>query len=126
MMTRRKDESYRIAVGTGDGSSITEHFGQCAEWSVIEVSNDRGYFLEKRRAFPILDGHDDESIAKAIESLKDCRAVLVRKIGPVIERRLLRSGISVFESSGPIWNAVDKLIQYYNRIDGKIDKSRII
>ncbi|MDR1916225.1 MAG: hypothetical protein LBQ58_06605 [Synergistaceae bacterium] len=108
---------YRIAVGTNDGNFVTEHFGRCAVWTIIEVAGDSWRVAQKRELFPGMGGHDDEAIRKTVAGLEDCRAVLVRKIGPGAERRLTASGIAAFEVNGPISDAIEKLTQYYKRID---------
>ncbi|GHV32919.1 hypothetical protein FACS1894167_15880 [Synergistales bacterium] len=111
--------SYRIAVGTSDGENVTEHFGQCAKWTIMEAGDDGVWrFLESRAAPPSSGGaHDDEALRKFVEILGDCRAVLVSKIGPGAERMLSRASITAFERSGAIDGALRKLAEYYARTE---------
>ncbi|MDR0722950.1 MAG: dinitrogenase iron-molybdenum cofactor biosynthesis protein [Treponema sp.] len=111
--------SWRIAVASLDGVLITEHFGRSRWFYIIDVQRDgRGVLVERRSVPPLCEGgsHTVTGMEARIESLKDCVAVLVAKIGPTAQQRLALAGISVFEEPAELETAVKQVAAYYLRI----------
>ncbi|MHB9292270.1 dinitrogenase iron-molybdenum cofactor biosynthesis protein [Hollandina sp. SP2] len=111
--------SWRIAVASIDGVLITEHFGRSRWFYIIDVQRDgTGVLVERRSVPPLCEGgnHTVTGMEARIESLKDCVAVLVAKIGPTAQQRLILAGISVFEEPAELETAVKQVAAYYLRI----------
>jgi nitrogen fixation protein NifX len=108
---------YRIAVGSRDGKAVTEHFGGCGMFLIIDAdSGESSWSFEGFR--PVTSAcsggeHDENSLSDMAEALSDCQLVLVSKIGPPAEAALRREGIDVIEYHGLIEDAMKRLLQYY-------------
>lgn len=110
---------YRVAIGTKDKLNITEHFGQCSNFSIIEIDQetDENRFVEDRKTdFSLQCGeHHDEMINSKIEALKDCQIVLVNQIGGQSEKLLQHNGIIALQSQSSIESALRKIQKFYKR-----------
>lgn len=108
---------YKIAVASRDGKAVTEHFGGCKQFFIVNIdSEEKNYTFEGFRSVtpPCADGgHSDTVLSAAAEALSDCRIVLVAKIGPPAELVLKRNGIDVLEYHGLIEDALKRIMQYY-------------
>lgn len=73
----------KLAVATKDHIAINEHFGHAKQFSVYSVSETGCELLETREvANYCLGQHADESAMPGIlETIKDCYAVFVARIG---------------------------------------------
>ncbi|WP_053242220.1 NifB/NifX family molybdenum-iron cluster-binding protein [Clostridium sp. DMHC 10] len=76
--------SYRIAVGSSDGVYIDEHFATALQFLIYEVKGDNYEFIEKRNNEELCEcsRYHENRFAPLVEKIKDCRAILVGKIGP--------------------------------------------
>jgi len=117
----RKLKTYRIAVASSDGKTINEHFGKAVSFLVYDTGKEGYTFIEKRNVTPLncKSEHTEESLAPNIEALKDCTAVVVVKIGDPVRRAFERNGVSVFEKTESIDNALTKLAAYYTKTQGE-------
>jgi len=109
------NKTYRIAAASTDGKTINEHFGKAAVFLIYEIG-EKGYtFIEERKVAPLScdGGHTEDGILSTLDTLKDCTAVIAVKVGGSVKRALEINGISVFEASGSIDNALVKLTAYY-------------
>ncbi len=110
---------YRIAVGTKDGVYVTEHFGQCGRFQILEVDQeqDEAVLIEERDTANQTGcgGHQEEQIRDKIQSINDCKIVLVRQIGGQSEKLLNHNGIIALQYQGTIEGALQKVKQYYKR-----------
>jgi predicted Fe-Mo cluster-binding NifX family protein len=106
---------YKIAVGSRDGKVVTEHFGGCEHFAIIDVDPETQNFefLGFRDVTPPCEsgGHNDNRLDAVAQVLSDCRIVLVSRIGSGAEAALTRKGVDVLEYSGLIEDAVKKIIQ---------------
>jgi len=114
------NKTYRIAAASTDGKTINEHFGKAASFLIYDIGKESRTFVEKRSVTPLNceSDHTEESLASNIEALKDCTAVVVVKIGGPVRRAFEINGISVFEKSDSIDNALSKLAAYYLKTQG--------
>lgn len=106
---------YRIGVATSDGIVVNQHFGRAAQFSIVDVGGDGELrFVENRSVEPICIGrnHDESRLEANIEQLRDCRYILVSRIGPEAANALERHGISAFQIPGIIRDSIDKLLAY--------------
>lgn len=51
--------------------------------------------------------------------IADCRCIVCTKIGRSILRQFQQRAISTFDVTMPIDEALPKIVQYYNKIDGR-------
>jgi predicted Fe-Mo cluster-binding NifX family protein len=109
--------SVRIAVATTDGKVVNEHFGRAGAFYILEIDSEGYRLLETRETAPVCGGgsHNDSAMARRIDLLSDCKAVLVSKAGPDAKRALALAGVSLFEIGMFIDEAMDKLRVYYNK-----------
>jgi predicted Fe-Mo cluster-binding NifX family protein len=111
--------AWRVAAASIEGTMVTEHFGRSKVFYIVDIQPDGSFAVRERRAVDPLcnEGHHSESaFGAAIESLRDCAAVLVAKIGPGARKQLELAGIAVFEQPITIAEAAQKLSSYYARI----------
>lgn len=108
---------YKIAAASCDGKVVTDHFGGCERFLLINVDSEKkSYEFEGFRSVtpPCSGGeHSENGLLKAADALSDCRIVLVGKIGPPAEFALKSKGIDVLEYHGLIEDALRRIIQYY-------------
>lgn len=111
--------TYCIAIGTRDGITITEHFGQCGRFQILAVSqeDDSVTFLEDRITAhrDSCGDHQEEAIREKINTLRDCQIVLVRQVGVRSEKLLIHSGIVPLQYQGSISQALVKIKAFYKK-----------
>lgn len=111
--------AYKVAVASTDGKVVNEHYGRCTKFLIFNVSEEgKSEFLELRdcEALCHSGAHSESIMEKNTEMLKDCRAVLVSRIGPSAEQNLRLQGIDVFSVGDFIEEAIAKLHRYYSKI----------
>jgi predicted Fe-Mo cluster-binding NifX family protein len=114
--------SWRVAVTSGDGVLINQHFGHARFFYIIDIERDGSFTVAEKRETAPWCGHgaaerDAEEGASGIaDNIKDCVAVLTARIGPPARKKLELAGLSVFEEPAEIAPAVQKLAVYYTRI----------
>jgi nitrogen fixation protein NifX len=110
---------YKIAVGSTDGKVVNEHFGRCRRYLVFNVDEaaETYEFENFREVDPVCkDGeHAEADFDLILQTLSDCRAVLVSRIGPVAENHLRAKGLTAMENGGLIEDALKKIILYYKK-----------
>lgn len=107
--------NYLVAVSSRDGVMIHQHFGHTEEFQILEVEdNERYRFVESRPvSAPCRTGeHDDGQLARAVETLSDCKYVLSTKIGLGAQAVLQARGITPLEIAHFIDYAMEKVMQY--------------
>ena len=107
--------SYKIAVASTDGKVVNQHFGRAEKFYVLEVNDDNEfYYVEERDNIAACNGgtHSDEGLNLTVQTLSDCKYVLVSRIGPVAEYALYKKGGTALSVSHYIEEAVKKLILY--------------
>ncbi|GHU66904.1 hypothetical protein FACS1894184_05790 [Clostridia bacterium] len=110
--------TYRIAVGTLDGKTITEHFGQCHQALIIDVSQETGETVEVETRSLVANpscgaGHDENRIAAKAEALSDCHVILMAKVGGQSEKQLIHRGFTVLSHEGPLDAALTRIKKAY-------------
>ncbi len=110
---------YRIAIGSRDRIQVTEHFGQCSRFYIIEIDqeDDRVIPVEERETGSNTQcgNHQEERILEKIEALMDCRIILVKQIGGQSEKLLNHYGIISLQYNGLIEDALKKIIKFYKK-----------
>lgn len=109
--------NYLVAVASESGINVDRHFGQVAEFQIIEVNENTAWrVVEKREIERACVGYcDHERIAEVANQLKDCKYVLSSKIGIGAARILQNIGIVPLEIIAPIAYAVEKIMVYDQR-----------
>jgi predicted Fe-Mo cluster-binding NifX family protein len=109
---------WRVAAASIDGILVTEHYGRSKWFYIIDIQPDGTFIIvERRPVTPLCEngGHSEAGMASGVQTLRDCAAVLVAKIGPSARRQLELAGISVFEQPVIVEEAARKLAAYYRR-----------
>ncbi len=86
----------RYAVASKEGLAISEHFGHAKMFFVYDVRENECRLVEKREvSHYCLGGHSDKSaLSDILETIKDCSAVFVAKIGDGPTGKLAARGIT--------------------------------
>jgi predicted Fe-Mo cluster-binding NifX family protein len=108
--------NWRVAIASLDGKVINEHFGRAKEFLIVDIKADGSYeFIEKRSVTPLCNNgdHTGQALLSAVDTLRDCAAVLVARIGIAAERALKINNIKVFEYSDYIDEAIEKMAKYF-------------
>jgi predicted Fe-Mo cluster-binding NifX family protein len=109
---------WRVAAASIEGTMVTEHFGRSKVFYIVDIQADGSFTsLERRAVTPLCEGggHSNSAFAAILESLRDCAAVLVAKIGPSARKQLELAGIAVFEQPIKLEEAAKKLGAYYSK-----------
>jgi predicted Fe-Mo cluster-binding NifX family protein len=108
---------WRVAAASIDGILVTEHFGRSNGFFIVDIQPDGRFAVAERRPVSALceAGHSESVMAATVQTLSDCLAVLVAKIGPSARKQLELAGIAVFEQPIIIEEAARKLAAYYGK-----------
>ncbi|MDR3209490.1 MAG: hypothetical protein LBT36_02540 [Oscillospiraceae bacterium] len=114
--------TYKIAVGTVDGVTVTEHFGRARAFFIYETDRETDETrLVEKRVFDA-DGELAEGgeaahshAAARLEAVSDCQLVLVAKIGYRSEKQLTLRGIVPLQNEGPLEPALARVRAIYKR-----------
>ena len=107
--------AYRIAVATSDGYLVNRHFGRTERFDIYLAQEDLSFRKEEERRLPaVCQGgeHSKDAMRARIEALKDCRCVLVSRIGLDAASALEAEGIAAYELPGYIEESLDRLIRF--------------
>jgi nitrogen fixation protein NifX len=113
----------KVAIGTGDGVSVTEHFGYATQFQIWDFSGAAPKLVESRRNIPACGADRDGNIERdpmdvSVDLVSDCRAVVVARIGECALNRLNALGILAFETDDAVETALRELAGS-GLIDGK-------
>ncbi len=125
--------SYKIAVGSSNGTNVDLKFGEVKKFIIFEVEGQQKKLLEIRDADIYTTVKDNNccngnrncccgptDVISKVELVKDCRCIVCKKVGFQAQKQLERKAISVFDIEGEVEMILKKIISYY----GKIDKHR--
>lgn len=107
--------TYKAAVASSDGIVVNQHFGRADTFYIYEVSGAGSYrFLETRTASPVCNGgnHNEEKLCSNISKFKDCKYIIVSRIGMGAANRMEQFGVTPMELPGMIEESLGKLITY--------------
>jgi nitrogen fixation protein NifB len=103
----------RVAIATGDGVAVTEHFGYAKQFHIWDLSEQSPRLIEIRQNLPAcgadrsVDRRDPMDVS--VDLVADCRAVVVAKIGECGVNRLTELGILAFETDDAVETALREL-----------------
>jgi predicted Fe-Mo cluster-binding NifX family protein len=110
--------SYKIAIGSNDNKSVNQHFGTCEGFGIYIVDDNGGYkYSEYRKTAASCgtgEGHD-EKMQNSVNTLADCRIVLINQAGPCAVMKLNAAGIQFLAVSGNIDQILPRLIVYLKK-----------
>ena len=86
----------KLAVASKEGRAISEHFGHAKQFWIYAVSPEACQLLEKREVEHYCLGNHSSKTAmgKILETIKDCQAVFVAKIGDGPLEKLAAIGVA--------------------------------
>lgn len=125
---------FKIAAASKYGESVDTHFGLATLYHIINVNlKDKTWETERVEEihFPGTEttgdtrcwGHDEERVTYAAEQLKDCKYLLISKIGPHPQRVLARYNFECLETNMKIDHAVEKIIEFESKKGEKKDEN---
>jgi nitrogen fixation protein NifX len=91
--------AYRIAIASSNGESVDQHFGQAENFLIYEITDNDINFIEDREVEAASNGkeHSDIGLSRVADTLQDCKAVFVFKIGMKASRYLYQRGLKSFD-----------------------------
>lgn len=115
-LVNHASKPMRVAVGTGDGVFVTEHFGFATQFQIWDLVGGERRLVETRRNLPACGaGQRADANAlmdRSVETVGDCRAVVVARIGECALTRLTALGILAFEADEPVESALRELAAF--------------
>jgi len=95
----RDDRPY-VAVASREGILVNQHLGEASKFYIFKKEEEK-YFLETVRDAPLSGGGNErwEAVSK---TLKDCKVILVSRVGDQPKKYLQKNGIKVLEMNGMI------------------------
>lgn len=117
---------YYIAAASRDGVTVDSHFGTADTYQIIAVDVSKKEWQREtvlKVHFPGEENTGDtgcwgcmeEKVEYVAEQLKDCRYVLVQKIGARPYKILQRNGLDCIETDLDISQAMRKIMKYSER-----------
>lgn len=103
----------KVAIATKSGNIIDEHFGHAKDFKIYEVKGHECVYLESRNVDNYCQGgySDDSALPKILETIHDCAAVFVARIGNGPAEKLQRVGIEAV-SDYP-WSEIEEAIRQH-------------
>lgn len=105
-------KTVRIALASSDGKVINQHFGHATTFHVFDIVDNTARFVESRDVNQCCNGgfHKISAFEKVANTLSDCKAIIVAKIGEGASSFLEGKGFEVFEAPYLISAVLEKLI----------------
>lgn len=127
---------YKIAVASSDGVNIDLSFRDSERFLIYEVNKTGEYNLSETRLFKDKEQAYDAQTFKVhdcgcklagtgcnggnirkVSLLEDCRSVICSEVGMRVRKQFASKAISIFDVNCSIEKALDKIINYYKKID---------
>ncbi|GHT32411.1 dinitrogenase iron-molybdenum cofactor biosynthesis protein [Bacteroidia bacterium] len=104
---------YRIAIASNNGESVNQHFGQAENFLIYEISDEGEIEFIDDRA--VGANNHSPSPQQVADSIADCRAVFVLRIGQQSSRIVRERGITPFEVDFPLHKIFETLKRQQQR-----------
>jgi predicted Fe-Mo cluster-binding NifX family protein len=103
----------RVAVATREGAAVSEHFGHAKSFDIYELSTNTCHLIEQRqvRHYCLGGSSDKTAMAEILETIQDCDAVFVAKVGEGPSDKLAARGISAI--SDYAWESIEPSLLDY-------------
>lgn len=107
------DTVIRVAVATKEGVMVSEHFGHAKAFHIYELSLDSCRLLEQRqvRHYCLGGSSDKTAMAEILDTIEDCDAVFVAKVGDGPTEKLAARGITAVSEYA--WEEIEPSLQDY-------------
>jgi nitrogen fixation protein NifB len=104
-----------VAVATKGGGLVNQHFGHAKEFQVYEVDGHTVRYVGHRKVDHYCQGGYGEkaTLENIIQSISDCKAVMVSKIGDGPKEKLQNIGVQVYEAYDSIEVAALEFYKQY-------------
>jgi len=107
----KDQKEYRFAVATKTGLLVDAHFGQVKEFYIYSCKDSRVRLLEKRVVDKYCSGQEyydseEDRLGRIIETIEDCDAVIVMRIGYRPMEILEGKKIKVIQTCGSLDEAI--------------------
>ncbi len=122
--------SYKIAYASTNGIQIDTTFGGTEEFTIVEVTEGRYHIIETRTVDTSKISKIDVGCGNSsgcgqgkgaslkVDLIADCRCVICQKVGFHIQKQLEKLAIVTFDVDCTVEAALDKIIAYFERVDG--------
>jgi predicted Fe-Mo cluster-binding NifX family protein len=107
------DGAIRVAVATKEGVMVSEHFGHAKSFHIYELSADGCRLIEQRRVrhYCLGGSSDKTAMAEILDSIEDCDAVFVAKVGDGPTEKLAARGITAVSEYA--WEEIEPSLRDY-------------
>lgn len=112
--------ALRVAVASGEGKGISQHFGHARAFLIFNVTPDQVVFVESRDVDHYCHGQtgDQSAMAKILITIADCQAVFVARVGDGPRGKLAAVGVEAVDQYA--WEEIEpSLIDYARKRIGK-------
>lgn len=108
-----RQATMRVAVATKEGLAVSEHFGHTRAFHIYELAAGGCRLLEQRQVLHYcLGGSSDKTaMADILDTIQDCQAVFVAKIGDGPTDKLAARGITAV--SDYAWEEIEPALRDY-------------
>jgi len=115
-----KSKPYTFAVATSSGMYIDQHFGHVEEFYIFSYWLTSISFLEKRSVNKYCSGsgdcdNEESKIERIINTIADCDAVLILRIGYNPHKKLEDMGIKVFQTCGTVEEGIRFAVNEFSK-----------
>ncbi len=112
------EHAVKVAVASKQGRAVDEHFGHAKRFWIYAVTETSCELLEQREVDHYCHGNssDKSAMARILETINDCEAVLVVKIGEGPTDKLTAIGVKAVTDYP--WLPVDEALLAYVRDRG--------
>lgn len=106
-----------VAVATKGGGIVNQHFGHVKEFQIYEVDGNGAHFVGHRKVDHYCQGGYGEkaTLEGIINTIADCKAVLVSKIGESPKEKLQAVGIQAVEAYDVIEKVASEFYKEWNK-----------
>lgn len=107
------DAVFRVAVATKEGVMVSEHFGHAKRFHIYELNANGCRLIEQRqvRHYCLGGSSDKSAMAEILDTIQDCDAVFVAKVGDGPTEKLAARGITAVSEYA--WEEIEPSLQDY-------------
>jgi predicted Fe-Mo cluster-binding NifX family protein len=111
MIFKEKIMKYRVAVTSGDGEFVNQHFGGATHFLIFEIDSDGTYeYLGAVKNQPTCSSTDKNKSANAVALISDVKVLITQNVGMKPTEILISNGIKPYLTSKSIEEALKEVI----------------
>lgn len=107
---------YKIAVASSDGITVNQYFGRSEQFLIYEVNDEEWTYtqveIRPNKAACQMGEHDNHALFLSAYNLRDCKYVIVSRVGPGARNALKDQGVEVYELPGIIEDSIEQMLNY--------------